>query len=38
MDLGERTRAGRTCFDVYLNDPWETADPADYETEACFIR
>ena len=27
------------CFDVYLNEPWETADPADYETEACwFIR
>jgi effector-binding domain-containing protein len=26
-----------SCFDIYLNDPWETADPADYETEACWF-
>jgi DNA-binding transcriptional MerR regulator len=28
---------GWPCFDIYLNDPWETPDPADYETEICWF-
>jgi effector-binding domain-containing protein len=25
------------CFDIYLNDPWATPDPAGYETEICWF-
>jgi effector-binding domain-containing protein len=43
-ELGEWMRengyeSAGPCFDIYLNDPWTTEDPADYETEICwFIR